>query len=389
MTPYAGAGGSKEPVADDGAESSCRADRGPGGAAARHAAGRHDTWPARWPPTTATAAAATTAATKSATAGHGHAAAASATAAATRPMEQRGHQARDGDAGADAGRTHAGSNAGDAWPRSSWTTQYAWSGPGAGSAADNAILAAADTCSQVPTIPSTATASPPDTQVQPEPHGCFHKAESQQWRWWRGRRRQLHPCLASWCPTADAGGPGRGSPADAAGPDARPTHAAATATATNDAAAGESDDAAAAATADGPATAAAVPRHPPSAAAQQLWWGSPATVPGSDAAGGPTVPTRHEPWYAGDAAEDAGDAGWHAHRHDALPSPITTADSRAVSKPRPVPSGRSHGNGAKSTHPAPALQPGAGSQRGWQRWEQPWGRAGGRERGVPQCDDAA
>merc|ERR1719412_3365896 len=125
-----GAGGSKEPVADDGAESSCRANRGPGGAAARHAAGRHDTWPARWPPTTATAAAATTAATKSATAGHGNAAAASATAAATRPMEQRGHQARDGDAGADAGRTHAGSNAGDAWPRSSWTTQYAWSGSG-------------------------------------------------------------------------------------------------------------------------------------------------------------------------------------------------------------------------------------------------------------------
>merc|ERR1719222_1031758 len=129
--------------------------------------------------------------------------------------------------------------------------------------------------------------------------------------------------------------PGRGSPADAARPDAGSTHAAA-ATATADAA----------------------------AAAEQLWRRSPAAVPRANAAGGPTIPPRHEPRHARDAAEDAGDAGRDAHRHDALPSPITTADCRAVSKPRPVPKGGSHGNGAKSTHTSSALQPGAGSDRG-------------------------
>merc|ERR1719507_2073711 len=257
---------------------------------------------------------------------------------------------------------------------------YAWSGPGPGPTADDAVPAAVDTCPEVSPVPTAATASPPDTQIQPKSDGCLHKAESEQRRR-RGRGRQFHSCPASRCPAANAGRPRRGSPADAAGPDARPTHAAATTATADDAAtAGQSHDAATAAADDGSAAAAEVSCHPPSAAAKQLRWGSPATVPGANAAGGPTVPTRHEPWYAGDAAEDAGDAGWYAHRHDALPSPITTADSRAVSKPRPVPSGRSHGNGAKSTHPTPALQPGAGSQRGWQHWKQPWGGAGGRER---------
>merc|ERR1719430_2785269 len=172
------------------------------------------------------AATATTAA-KSATAGPRHAAAAASTAAATAtgPVEQRSDPTWDGNAGPDAGWTDAGPNAGNAGPWRTWPAQYAWAG--SGSETDHAVPAAADTCPQVTPVSSTATTSPPDTQVQPKSHGCLHKAESQQrgrrWCWWR----QFHPCLASWCPAADAGRPGRGSPADAAGPDAGPTNAAA------------------------------------------------------------------------------------------------------------------------------------------------------------------
>merc|ERR1719150_3040114 len=147
------------------------------------------------------------------------------------------------------------------------------------------------------------------------------------------------------------------------------------------------DDAAAAAA--GQSYDAAANDGSAAAATEQLWRRSPAAVPRANAAGGPTIPPRHEPRHARDAAEDAGDAGRDAHRHDALPSPITTADCRAVSKPRPVPKGGSHGNGAKSTHASSALQPGAGSDRGWQHREQPWGGAGRRQRRLPQCDDAS
>ena len=62
-----------------------------------------------------------------------------------------------------------------------------------------------------------------------------------------------------------------------------------------------------------------------------------------------------------------------------LPIAINDADIPAFSysKSTPIPKARAHENGAKSTHPVPALQPDAGVEQSWQQQEQPWEGAKG------------